>query len=105
VRNYSLRSPHNADNRVVHAQQANWQEPLPLPIALMYRHPRIPVTASTLYAYATMRGKANPMYDPLHQALYPAANRTMFPNPLWIPPVPNGGTMEEYTEEYAFPHF
>jgi hypothetical protein len=45
------------------------------------------------------------MYNPLHQALYPAASRDMFPNPVWTPPVPNGGAMEECTEEYVFPPF
>jgi hypothetical protein len=71
----------------------------------MLRHPRVPVTASTLFAYANMRGKANSTYDPLHQALYPAANRAMFSNPVWIPPISNGGSMEEYMEEYAFSPF
>lgn len=45
----------------------------PLPGSCPRRRGRVPVTNSTLYAYAAMRGNSDkdpPSYGPLHDALY-----------------------------------
>ncbi|KAF4628127.1 hypothetical protein G7Y89_g10027 [Cudoniella acicularis] len=58
-------------------------------------HPRIPVTASTLYAYAHMRGKTNQQCDPLHQALFPTPSRTFQQGRLMLPLILKRESMEE----------
>jgi hypothetical protein len=55
---------------------------------------RVPVTPSMLFTYANMRGSNKHYFDPLHHALYPAANRQVFTHRVWLPPIARKASLE-----------
>ncbi len=63
-------------------------------IPLQHVPERIPVAPSMLFTYANMRGSTKHYFDPLHHALYPAANRQLFTHRLWLPPIARKASLE-----------
>ncbi|KAG9233916.1 hypothetical protein BJ875DRAFT_510899 [Amylocarpus encephaloides] len=69
----------------IHNQQGSLGH-LRQPISDPFRaHPRIPVTASSLYAHAHLQGKANRISDPLHSGLFPTQSRFFAHDPVNLP--------------------
>jgi hypothetical protein len=63
-------------------------------IPLQHVPERVPVAPSMLFTYANMRGSNKHYFDPLHHALYPAANRQLFTHRVWLPPIARKASLE-----------
>ncbi|KAE8444429.1 hypothetical protein EG329_000520 [Mollisiaceae sp. DMI_Dod_QoI] len=58
-------------------------------------YPRIAMTPSMLYTYASMRGRSSLQGDPVHSALYPVPKRWLGAGRVIIPMVKERGSMDE----------
>lgn len=71
-------------------------------IPLQHVPERVPVAPSMLFTYANMRGSNRHYFDPLHHALYPAANRQLFTHRVWLPPIARKASFEGLPQGATF---